>query len=79
MIKHLFAGTSGISWYRRPTGLGGWHKFVGGTGIVIPTALTVIEDLLGQTAEIRWNNPTVILEVYDGSSGYSRGWRYSRC
>ena len=44
-----YRGTGG------PTGLGGWHKFVGGTGIVIPFRTDSNRGPLGQTAEIRWN------------------------
>ena len=69
--KASFAGTSGISGTGGPTGLGGWHKFVGGTGIVIPSGTDSNRGSLGQTAEIRWNTQQSILEVYDGSQWIS--------
>ena len=65
--KALFKGTSGISGTGGPTGLGSWHKFTGGTGIVIPYGTDSNRGSLGQTAEIRWNTQQSILEVYDGA------------
>lgn len=66
--KASFAGSFGLSGTGNPTGLGGWHKFVGGTGIVIPYGDNSTRGSLGIAGEIRWNTDSTVLEVYDGTT-----------
>lgn len=63
-----FAGTFKLSGTGGPTGLGGWHRFTGGTGIVVPYGDDTNKGTLGIVGDLRWNTSTNILEVFDGTT-----------
>ena len=66
--KASFAGSFALSGTGNPTGFGGWHKFVGETGIVVPFGDDTTRGALGIAGEIRWNTYSNVLEVYDGTT-----------
>ena len=63
-----FAGSFKLSGTGNPTGLGGWHRFSGGTGIVVPHGDNTNRGTLGIVGDLRWSTNLNILEVFDGTT-----------